>query len=85
MKKGIHPNYRPIIIKDASSEWSFMTRSTAVTNETTKWEDGNEYPCVTVEMTSASHPFFTGKTKAVDKAGRIEKFKRKYEKAGVKA
>lgn len=85
MKKDLHPNYRHIVIKDASSGWAFLTRSTANTNETTKWEDGKEYPCITVETTSASHPFFTGKTKAVDTAGRIEKFKRKYEKAGVKA
>ncbi|MCX6125750.1 MAG: type B 50S ribosomal protein L31 [Proteobacteria bacterium] len=85
MKKDLHPNYRPLVIKDASSEWSFLTRSTAHTNETTKWTDGKEYPCITVETTSASHPFFTGKTKALDTAGRVEKFKRKYEKVGVKA
>ncbi len=85
MKKEIHPNYRHIVIKDASSDFEFLTRSTAKTNEKTKWKDGKEYPCITVETTSASHPFFTGKTKAVDTAGRIEKFKRKYEKAGVKA
>ena len=85
MKKDLHPNYRPLVIKDASSEWAFLTRSTANTNEKTMWTDGKEYPCITVETTSASHPFFTGKTKALDTAGRVEKFKRKYEKVGVKA
>jgi large subunit ribosomal protein L31 len=85
MKKDIHPNYRHVVIKDASNGWSFMTRSTVNTTETTKWEDGKEYPMIIVETTSASHPFFTGKHKVVDTAGRIEKFKRKYEKAGVKA
>ena len=85
MKEGIHPNYRHIVIRDASCGWAFLTRSTAATNETSTWEDGKEYPTITVETTSASHPFFTGKTKALDTAGRIEKFKRKYEKAGVKA
>jgi len=85
MKKDLHPNYRPVVIKDASNGWAFLTRSTVNTNETTKWEDGKEYPLIIVETTSASHPFFTGKHKVVDTAGRIEKFKRKYEKAGVKA
>jgi large subunit ribosomal protein L31 len=85
MKKEIHPNYRAVVIKDASSDWSFLTKSCAKSSETVKWEDGKEYPLVTVETSSASHPFFTGKHKVVDKAGRIEKFKRKYDKAGQKA
>ena len=81
MKDGIHPDYRTVVIKDTSCDWSFLTRSTAVTNQTVKWEDGNEYPLVSVETSSASHPFFTGKHKVMDTAGRIEKFKRKYDKA----
>jgi len=82
MKDGIHPNYRPVVIKDISCGWAFLTRSCAKSNETVKWEDGNEYPLINTETSSASHPFFTGKSNRVsDTAGRIEKFKRKYDKA----
>lgn len=79
MKQGIHPeNYRTVIVKDISNEESFMTRSCAPTKDTIKWEDGNEYPLIKVEISNTSHPFFTGKMKFVDTAGRIEKFKNKY-------
>ena len=85
MKKGIHPEYRPVVFLDAAANFSFLSRSTVKTTHTMVWTDGETYPLVRLEISSASHPFFTGKTKAVDTAGRIEKFKRKYEKAGVKA
>ena len=80
MKKDIHPNYRQVVFKDAASNFSFLTRSTVLSNETVKWEDGNTYPLVTVEISSASHPFYTGKQRLLDSAGRIEKFKKKYQK-----
>ena len=78
MKKGIHPEYRYVVYSDTSVDFSFLTRSTANSNETVKWEDGNEYPLIKVEISSASHPFFTGKQKLIDSAGRVEKFMKKY-------
>ncbi len=80
MKKDIHPNYREVIFHDTSSDVKFMTRSTIETKDTMKWEDGNEYPLVKVEVSSASHPFYTGKKLFVDTAGRVEKFNKKYKK-----
>ncbi|NRA65489.1 MAG: type B 50S ribosomal protein L31 [Pseudobacteriovorax sp.] len=80
MKKDIHPHYDFVVFKDIASDFSFLTRSTRKSNETIKWEDGKEYPLVNVEISSASHPFYTGKQKLVDTAGRIEKFRRKYKK-----
>lgn len=81
MKKGIHPeNYRLVVFKDMSNDYSFITRSTAATSETITWEDGNEYPLVKVEISHTSHPFYTGKAVFVDTAGRIEKFKKRYAK-----
>jgi large subunit ribosomal protein L31 len=82
MKKDIHPDYRPVVFLDASADFSFLTRSTIETSETIEWEDGNTYPLARVEMSSASHPFYTGKTKLVDTAGRVERFRRKY---GIKS
>ncbi len=78
MKKGIHPDYRKVVFQDMSSDYSFMTRSTIKTNETVTWEDGNEYPLVKVEISSKSHPFYTGQQKIVDTAGRVDRFRRKY-------
>jgi large subunit ribosomal protein L31 len=78
VKKGIHPEYRPVVFMDAAANFSFLTRSTVHTTETVKWADGNEYPLYKVEISSASHPFFTGKMKFVDTTGRVEKFQRKY-------
>ncbi|MCB0284164.1 MAG: type B 50S ribosomal protein L31 [Calditrichaeota bacterium] len=78
MKTGIHPDYKYVVYKDTSADFAFLTRSTASSNETIKWEDGNEYPLIKVEISSASHPFFTGKQKLVDTAGRVEKFMKKY-------
>jgi len=81
MKPGIHPeNYRFVVFKDMSNEMTFLSRSTAVSKETIKWEDGNEYPLIKLEITNTSHPFFTGKMMLIDTAGRIDKFKRRYEK-----
>lgn len=81
MKKGIHPeNYRLVVFKDMSNDMTFITRSTAETKETIKWEDGNEYPLVKLEISNTSHPFYTGKMKLVDTAGRIDKFRNRYEK-----
>ena len=80
MKKGIHPQYRPVVFQDASADFAFLTRSTIKTDETIEWEDGNTYPLVKLEISSASHPFFTGKQKLLDTAGRVEKFKKKYAK-----
>ncbi len=79
MKKGVHPeNYRPVVFQDKAADYAFLSRSTVKTTETIKWEDGNEYPLFSLEISSASHPFFTGKQKYVDSAGRIEKFQKKY-------
>ncbi len=81
MKKGIHPDsYRLVVFKDMSNNHSFLSRSTASSKETIKWEDGTEYPLVKLEISNTSHPFFTGKNMLVDTAGRIDKFKKKYEK-----
>jgi large subunit ribosomal protein L31 len=78
MRDGIHPNYRPVVFRDTASGTLFLARSSVETKETVKYEDGNEYPVFDVEISSASHPFFTGKQKLVDTAGRVERFKRKY-------
>ena len=80
MKKDIHPNYRPVVFKDVSTDYAFITRSTVKTDKTIKWEDGREYPLYTVEISSASHPFYTGQQKLVDTAGRVDRFRRRYAK-----
>ena len=81
MKKGLHPqNYRFVVFKDMSNGVTFLSRSTAPTRETVKWDDGNEYPLIKLEISSTSHPFFTGQKMLVDTAGRIDKFKKRYEK-----
>lgn len=79
MKKGIHPKeYRTVVFKDMSNDYAFMTKSTVNTKDTIKWEDGKEYPLVKLEISNTSHPFFTGKMKLVDTAGRVDKFRNKY-------
>ena len=78
MKADIHPAYRPVVFMDAAADFSFLTQSTIETNETIEWEDGNTYPLHKVEISSASHPFFTGQMKIVDTAGRVERFERRY-------
>lgn len=81
MKKDIHPdNYRMVVFKDFSSGDSFLGRSCAPSRDTITWEDGNEYPLIKLEISSYSHPFFTGKMKFVDTAGRIDKFNKKFAK-----
>jgi large subunit ribosomal protein L31 len=81
MKKDVHPaNYRMVVFKDFSCDESFITKSCADTKDTIVWEDGNEYPLVKLEISSKSHPFFTGKMKFVDTAGRIDKFNKKFAK-----
>lgn len=81
MKKEIHPkNYRFVVFKDMSNDYSFLTKSTAETKETIVWEDGNEYPVVKLEISHMSHPFYTGKVKLVDTAGRVDKFRTRYAK-----
>ena len=83
MKKGIHPKeYRFVVFKDMSNDVAFLGKSTVNTKDTIVWEDGNEYPLVKLEISSASHPSFTGKMKFVDTAGRVDKFMRKYKGYG---
>jgi len=78
MKTGIHPEYREVIFQDVTTDFAFLTRSTLGSKETIKWEDGNEYPLIKVEISSATHPFYTGQNRVVDTAGRIDKFKKRY-------
>lgn len=81
MKKGIHPeNYRLVVFKDMSNGEMILTKSTAPSQETIKYEDGNEYPLLKVEISNTSHPFYTGKMKLVDTAGRVDKYMSKYKK-----
>lgn len=81
MKKDIHPeNYRLVVFKDVSNDYAFLSKSTAETKDTIVWEDGNEYPLVKLEISNMSHPFYTGKIKMVDTAGRIDKFNSRYKK-----
>jgi large subunit ribosomal protein L31 len=81
MKQATHPVYREVIIQDVSSNYAFLTRSTQVSTNTTKWTDGKEYPLLKVEISSASHPFYTGEQKLIDTAGRVERFNRRYRRA----
>jgi large subunit ribosomal protein L31 len=80
MKKDIHPQYREVVFQDTSSDFKFITRSTMNSNETITMEDGKTYPVIKVEVSSASHPFYTGKNIFVDTAGRVEKFQKRYAK-----
>ena len=83
MKAGIHPEYREVVFQDVTSDFQFLTRSTLADSkkkETVKWEDGNEYPLIKVDISSASHPFYTGKHKIMDTAGRVDRFRKRYAK-----
>ncbi len=80
MKAGIHPEYKEVVFQDISSDFAFLTRSTINSKETIKWEDGKEYPLIKVEVSSASHPFYTGKHKMLDSGGRVDRFKKRYNK-----
>ncbi|MDX6741452.1 type B 50S ribosomal protein L31 [Actinocorallia sp. A-T 12471] len=78
MKPGIHPEYRPVVFRDASADYAFLTRSTATSDKTIVWEDGNTYPVIDVDVSSASHPFYTGRSRTLDAAGRVERFRQRY-------
>ena len=78
MKPDIHPNYREVVFQDVTANFAFLTRSTITTKDTIKWEDGKEYPLVKLEISSASHPFYTGKHKVIDAGGRVDKFRKRY-------
>ena len=78
MKADTHPDYREVVFQDLSSDFAFLTRSTVKSKETIKWEDGNEYPLIKVEVSSASHPFYTGKHKLMDTGGRVDRFKKRF-------
>ena len=81
MKQNIHPSsYRKVVFKDMSNDYMFLSGSCAASKETIKWEDGNEYPVIKLEISHTSHPYFTGKMKLIDTAGRIDKFKKRYAK-----
>ena len=81
MKLGIHPVSRPVVFRDRASDATFLTRSTARSAKTIEWEDGNTYPLIDVEVSSASHPFYTGTSRVVDSTGRVERFERRYGRA----
>lgn len=78
MKPGIHPAYGPVVFRDKAAGHAFLTRSTATAAETVVWEDGRTHPVVDVEISSMSHPFYTGTAKVLDTAGRVERFERRY-------
>ncbi|MFF7633054.1 type B 50S ribosomal protein L31 [Kitasatospora sp. NPDC008050] len=78
MQPDIHPTYRPVVFRDKVGGLSFLTRSTATSPKTIEWEDGNSYPVIDVEISSASHPFYTGNARVMDTAGRVERFQRRY-------
>ena len=78
MKADTHPKYEPVVFQDISTNFSFLTRSTMTSGEKVKWEDGKEYPLIKVEISSQSHPFYTGKHKIIDSGGRVDKFRRRY-------
>ncbi|MGE0763873.1 MAG: type B 50S ribosomal protein L31 [Bdellovibrionales bacterium] len=80
MKENIHPEFRSVVFRDVSNNWEILTKSTAKSKEKVKWKDGKEYPLVTVEISSQSHPFYTGKQRLIDTEGRAEKFMKKYGK-----
>jgi large subunit ribosomal protein L31 len=78
MQQGIHPGYHQVVFRDRSANFAFLTRSTMTSERTITWEDGNTYPVVDVEVSSASHPFYTGQSRVLDTAGRVEQFRRRY-------
>jgi large subunit ribosomal protein L31 len=78
VKPGIHPDYHPVVFRDSSTGREFLTRSTATSNVTTVWPDGNSYPLIVVDVNADSHPFWTGTQRVFDSAGQVEKFRRRY-------
>ena len=83
MKADIHPNYREVVFQDLASDFAILTRSTVESKETIKWEDGNEYPLIKVEVSSESHPFYTGKHKLMDTGGRVDRFNKRFGNRGT--
>ncbi|MFJ9122789.1 MULTISPECIES: type B 50S ribosomal protein L31 [unclassified Streptomyces] len=84
MKPGIHPAYRPVVFRDKAAGFAFLTRSTLTTDRTVEWEDGRTYPVYDVEVSSASHPFYTGTARVMDTAGRVERFERRFGRRGTR-
>lgn len=80
MKKNLHPAYHQVVFRDPSADFAILTRSTATSTKTVEWSDGNVYPVIDVDVSSASHPFYTGKNRLVDTEGRVEKFNQRYGK-----
>jgi len=80
VKADIHPKYRPVVFQDVTSDFSFLTRSTLSSKDTVKWEDGQDYPLIKIEVSSHSHPFYTGKQKMMDTSGRVDRFRKRYQK-----
>lgn len=78
MKPDIHPDYHPIVFRDRQANFQFLTRSTTTSDQHIEWEDGNTYPVVDIEISSASHPFWTGRQRLIDTEGRVEKFYARY-------
>ncbi|GGH57360.1 type B 50S ribosomal protein L31 [Rothia aerolata] len=85
MKKDIHPDYHEVLFRDLASGKTFLTRSTRTSEKTETWEDGKEYPLVEVEISSESHPFYTGKQRIMDSAGRVERFNARFKNFGKTA
>ncbi|OII64106.1 50S ribosomal protein L31 [Streptomyces sp. CC53] len=84
MKPGIHPPYGPVVFRDKAGGLAFLTRSTMTSDKTIEWEDGHTYPVVDVEISSASHPFYTGQARVLDTAGRVERFEQRYGQRGAR-
>jgi large subunit ribosomal protein L31 len=84
MKPGIHPDYHPVVVRDSSTGAQFLTRSTATSTQTVEWEDGDTYPLLVVDVTSGSHPSWTGTQRLMDSAGQVEKFNHRYGRRGAK-
>ncbi|MGW2015441.1 type B 50S ribosomal protein L31 [Streptomyces sp. NPDC001927] len=83
MRHDIHPPYGPVVFRDKAGDFAFLTRSTLTSDRTVVWEDGNTYPVVDVEISSASHPFYTGTARVLDTAGRVERFEQRYGRRGA--
>lgn len=84
MKQGIHPaDYRPVVFQDSATGHSFLTRSTVRTDRTIQWSDGQEYPLAPLDVSSNSHPYYTGEQRLMDTAGRVERFRERYARAGA--
>ncbi|PWV47352.1 MULTISPECIES: type B 50S ribosomal protein L31 [Nocardiopsis] len=80
MQKNIHPTYQHVVFRDKAADYAFLTRSTRGSDKTVEWEDGRTYPVIDVDISSASHPFYTGNARVVDTAGRVERFQRRYQR-----